>query len=95
MDGRGDNRVRSAQLVPLPDGCSNRHFREEVPVPVPAGSSSTLDLAGAMDAAGVALHTFRRRIRSNCHSVGEDSFHRQDIEKHHAVDLPWTPNGRN
>ena len=103
MDGRGGNRARSAQLAPFPDGCSNRHFRKQA-VLVPADSSLTLDLAGAVDVVVVvvvvavvvvALHTFRRRIRSNCCSVGEGSFHKQDIEEHHVVDLPWAPNKRN
>lgn len=37
---------------------------------------------------GIALRTFRRRIRSNCCSLGEESFHRRDMGEHHAVDLP-------
>jgi len=52
-------------------------------------------LAGAVAVVGVALHTFRRRIHSNCCSVGEDDFYRQDMREHQVVDLPWTPNGRN
>jgi len=85
--------TRRAQLVLFPDGCSNRHFRKEVLVP--AGSASTLDLAGAVAVVAVAPHTFRRRIRNICRSVGEDSFYKKDMGEHHAVDLPWMSNGPN
>jgi len=93
LDLAGAVQTRRAQLVLFPDGCSNRHFRKEVLVP--AGSASALDLAGDVAVVAVALHTFRRRIRSICRSVGEDSFYRKDMGEHHAVDLPWMPNGRN
>jgi len=80
---RGGNRAQSVQLVPFPDGCSNRHFRKEALVP--AGSSTLGPVAVVVD---IASHAFRRLIRNNCYSVGEGSFHRQDIGEHHAVDLP-------